>query len=101
MFKVQKASGVVQKYLSGMLMVTFIVALMVLALFLIIDVKHAFFFALLVAVLNLIPYLGVLIASTVSILYVFITKDSLVYPILTFAMLRAFNCSRTTSSHLI
>lgn len=86
-YKVRKASGVVQKYLSGMLIVTVIVALLVLVAFLLMGVKHALFFALLVAVLNLIPYIGVVTASVVSILYVFITKDSLLYPVLTLAIL--------------
>ncbi|MDZ7849100.1 MAG: AI-2E family transporter [Owenweeksia sp.] len=86
-FKVQKASGVVQNYLSGMLIVTVIVAVLVLAVFLAMDIKHALFFAIFVAVLNLIPYIGVLLASTVSILYVLVTKDSLIYPVLTLALL--------------
>lgn len=84
---VWKASTVVQKYLSGMVIVTFIVAIMVLVFFLIMGVKHALFFAILVAVLNLVPYIGVVLASTISILYVFITKDSLLYPVITFGVL--------------
>lgn len=82
-----KASSVVQRYLSGMLIVTVIVAVMVLILFLSMGIRHALFFAVFVAVFNLIPYVGVLIASVVSILYVLITTDSLLYPVLTFACL--------------
>ncbi len=82
-----KATKVVQKYLSGMVIVTGIVALLTLVLFLGLGVKHALFFAVFVAVFNLIPYVGVIIASVVSILYVFITKDSLIYPLLTFLLL--------------
>jgi len=44
-------------------------------------------FALFVALFNLIPYVGVFISSSVSILYVFLTTDSLWYPALTFALL--------------
>ncbi len=84
---VWKASGVVQKYLGGMVIVTFVVAILVLVLFLSMGIKHALFFAVFVAVFNLIPYVGVFIASVVSILYVFITKDALIYPFLTFVLL--------------
>jgi predicted PurR-regulated permease PerM len=37
--------------------------------------------------MNLIPYVGVFISSFFVILYVFLTTDSLLYPILTFAVL--------------
>lgn len=87
LYRVQKATGVVQKYLSGMLIVTIIVAIMALIVFLVLGIKHALFFALFVAILNLIPYVGVFLASTVSILYAYITKDSLIYPVLTLALL--------------
>ena len=86
-YRVQKATGVVQKYLSGMLIVTLIVAILVLLVFLILGIKHALFFALFVAIMNLIPYVGVFIASLVSITYAYITKDSLIYPVLTLALL--------------
>lgn len=82
-----KAGNVVQKYLTGMVTVTFIVAIMVLVLFLALGIKNALFFAVFVAVMNLIPYVGVFFASTVSILYVLVTKDGLIYPILTLALL--------------
>ncbi len=85
--RVQKATGVVQKYLSGMLFVTLIVAVLVLVVFLLLGIKHALFFALFVAIMNLIPYVGVFIASVVSITYAYITKDSLIYPVLTLALL--------------
>lgn len=78
-----KAGHVVQKYLSGMVIVTFIVAVLVFILFLVLGVKHALFFAIFMAVFNLIPYVGVFIASTVSILFVLVTKDSMLYALLT------------------
>lgn len=87
LYRVQKASGVVQKYLSGMLIVTLIVAILVLMVFLILGIKHALFFALFVAIMNLIPYVGVFIASTVSITYAYITKDSMIYPVLILSLL--------------
>ncbi|MCU0399640.1 MAG: AI-2E family transporter, partial [Algoriphagus sp.] len=40
-----------------------------------------------IAIMNLIPYVGVFISSLFAILYVFLTTDTLFYPILTFATL--------------
>lgn len=82
-----KSTNVVQQYLSGMVIVTFVVAILVYLLFIILGVKHAIFFAIFVAVFNLIPFVGVFLASLVSILYVLITKDGLFYPVITLACL--------------
>ncbi|MEM8965119.1 MAG: AI-2E family transporter [Bacteroidota bacterium] len=82
-----KAGTVVQGYLHGLLMVTLLVGLMAFGVFVALGVKYALVFALFVALFNLIPYVGVFVASTVSILYVFLTTDSLWYPFLTFALL--------------
>lgn len=82
-----KASTVVQGYLRGLLIVTLLVGLMAFVVFVALGVKYALVFALFVALFNLIPYVGVFISSVVSILYVFLTTDSLWYPLLTFALL--------------
>ncbi|MFZ6053392.1 AI-2E family transporter [Halocola ammonii] len=84
---VWKSTNVVQQYLTGMVVVTSVVAVLVYLLFTILGVKHAIFFAIFLAVFNLIPFVGVFIASLVSILYVMITKDGLFYPIITLACL--------------
>ncbi len=84
---VSKASTVVQKYLSGMVIVTGIVAILVLVVFLALGIRHALLFAVFLAIFNLIPYVGVFIASFISIAYVFVTKDSLFYPIITLILL--------------
>lgn len=84
---VRKASSVVQGYLAGLLTVTLLVGIMAFFVFFGLGVKYALVFAIFVAVFNLIPYVGVFIASTVSILYVFLTTDSLLYPFLTFLLL--------------
>ena len=84
---VDKASSVVQGYLMGLLTVTLLVGLMAFLVFIGLGVKYALVLAIFVAVFNLIPYVGVFIASTVSILYVFLTTDSLLYPFLTFLLL--------------
>lgn len=84
---VRKASSVVQGYLMGLLTVTLLVGIMAFLVFVGLGVRYALVFAIFVAVFNLIPYIGVFIASTVSILYVFLTTDSLLYPFLTFGLL--------------
>jgi predicted PurR-regulated permease PerM len=80
-------SQLIQRYLRGVGIEVLIVAILVLILFLALGIKHALFFAVLVALLNIIPYLGVLIGSTISVAYAFFTTDSLVTPILVFVLL--------------
>lgn len=83
-----KDSGkVIQSYLSGMVLVTVIVGLLSGLYFYLIDIKYFALFAAFIAVLNLIPYVGVFVSSFFVILYVFLTTDSLFYPILTFGVL--------------
>jgi predicted PurR-regulated permease PerM len=80
-------SHTVQRYLRGVGIEVVIVAVMVLILFLILGIKHALFFAVLVALLNIIPYLGVMIGSSISVVYAFFTTDGLLTPILVFVFL--------------
>lgn len=83
-----KDSGrVIQFYLAGMLKVTAIVALMSGVFFYLIGVKYFLLFAVFIALMNLIPYVGVFISSLFAILYVFLTTDSLAYPLITFFVL--------------
>lgn len=83
-----KDSGrVIQFYLAGMLKVTGIVALMSGVFFYFIGVKYFLLFAVFIALMNLIPYVGVFISSLFAILYVFLTTDSLAYPLITFFVL--------------
>lgn len=83
----KSVSGVVEKYLRGMIIDTIVVAILAAIVFYGLGIKYAIFFSVLVAVLNLIPFVGVFIASTVSILFAFITKDSIWYPILVMLLL--------------
>jgi predicted PurR-regulated permease PerM len=80
-------SHTVQRYLRGVGIEVVIVAVLVLILFLVLGIRHALFFAVLVALLNVIPYLGVLIGSTISVAYAFFTTDNLLTPILVFVFL--------------
>jgi predicted PurR-regulated permease PerM len=78
---------VVQSYLAGMIRVTVIVAILAGIFFYGIGVKYFVLFAFFIAVMNLIPYVGVFVSSFFAVLYVFLTTDSLVYPIVTFVVL--------------
>ncbi len=78
---------VIQSYLIGMIRVTGIVAVLAGVFFYLLGIKYFILFALFIAIMNLIPYVGVFISSFFIILYVFLTTDSIFYPILTFAVL--------------
>ncbi|HKK45929.1 MAG TPA: AI-2E family transporter [Balneolaceae bacterium] len=78
---VRKVNNIVQRYLSGMLLVTFIIGILFYLDLLVLDIKYAFFFAALLAVFNLIPYIGVIVSSLVVILYSLVTSGSLFYPL--------------------
>jgi predicted PurR-regulated permease PerM len=84
---VNDSGQVIQSYLVGMIRVTGIVAVLSGLFFYFIGVEFFFLFAAFIAILNLIPYVGVFISSVFAILYVFLTTDTLFYPLLTFACL--------------
>jgi predicted PurR-regulated permease PerM len=83
----EDSGRVIQSYLSGMIRVTGIVAVLAGVFFYFLGVKYFILFAAFIAILNLIPYVGVFISSFFVILYVFLTTDSVVYPVVTFAVL--------------
>ncbi len=84
---VKEIAHMIQSYLSGIFIVTIIVAFMVGIAFYLLGVEYFLFFALFVAVFNLIPYIGVFLSSLVSVIYVFLTTDTIGYPILTLILL--------------
>lgn len=71
-----RSSQIASGYLRGTLVLTLLMALLSLIVFWIFGVRHALFLALFVAVLNIIPYIGNLIAFVVVFLLTYITKDS-------------------------
>ncbi|PSR02211.1 MAG: hypothetical protein BRD50_07485 [Bacteroidetes bacterium SW_11_45_7] len=79
---VHQIQKVVQNYLIGLLMVIFIVAVANSIGLMVLGVKHAIFFGTLAGVLNIIPYIGVLIGSLLPILYSALTMESWFYPIM-------------------
>lgn len=84
---VNDSGQVIQSYLAGMIRVTAIVAVLSGVFFYFIGVKFFILFAAFIAIMNLIPYVGVFLSSVFAIAYVFLTTDSLVYPFLTFVSL--------------
>ncbi len=84
---VSDSGKVIQAYLVGMVRVTGIVAFLAGIFFYLMGIKYFLLFAAFVAFMNLIPYVGVFISSVLVILYVFLTTDSLFYPVITFAVL--------------
>ncbi|MFN5169638.1 MAG: AI-2E family transporter [Cyclobacteriaceae bacterium] len=73
---VLKSSHIASGYIRGTMVLTLMMAVLALIIFWIFGIRHAFFLAFFVAVLNIIPYIGNLIAFAVVFLVVFVTKDS-------------------------
>jgi predicted PurR-regulated permease PerM len=78
---VKKVSVVSQKYLRGIFLDVVILSVLNSTGFLILGLPHAILFGVLAALLNIIPYIGVLIGSILPILMAFLTKDSMTYPL--------------------
>ncbi|HLT06791.1 MAG TPA: AI-2E family transporter [Cyclobacteriaceae bacterium] len=83
----EDAGEVIQNYITGMLKVTLIVALLSAIFLFSIDVEYYLLFAIWIAVMNLIPYIGVFISSAVVIIYVLLTTETIFYPVLTLLVL--------------
>lgn len=72
----KKVTTVSQKYLKGLLLVVIILSILNSAGFLLLGLRHAILFGVLLALLNIIPYIGVLIGSVLPIMMALITEDS-------------------------
>ncbi len=72
--------NVVQGYISGLLLVTIIVAALNSAGLLILGIDHAVFFGILSGILTIIPYIGIFIGSLLPVIMALLTKDSMWYP---------------------
>lgn len=72
---------VIQKYISGVLKVMVILTVLNATAYFSLGIKHALFFAVFGAILNVVPYVGPLVGSIVPITYALLTKDSIWYPI--------------------
>lgn len=76
---VKKVSVVSQKYVMGIFLDVIILSILNSTGFMIIGLPHAILFGVLASVLNIIPYIGVLIGSLLPILMALLTKDSMSY----------------------
>ena len=72
---------VVRSYILGLLTVVFILAVLNTVGLMFFGLDYAIFFGVFAAMLTIIPFLGVFIGSILPILYAFVTKDSLWYPL--------------------
>jgi len=78
---VHKVSKVSQKYVIGIFLDVIILSVLNSTGFLIIGLPHAILFGVLISMLNIIPYVGVLIGSLLPILMALLTFDTLGYTI--------------------
>jgi predicted PurR-regulated permease PerM len=76
---VNKVSKVSQRYIKGMLLDITILAILSSTGYLLLGIKHAILFGVLAAMLNIIPYVGVFIGSSLPVLMALITKDDISY----------------------
>lgn len=82
----KKVSQVSQKYLTGIFLDVLILSVLNSTGFLILGLPHAILFGILTSMLNIIPYIGVLIGSLLPVLMAFLTKDTMAYPIMVLAV---------------
>lgn len=68
--------GVLQGYISGLLIVTLIISVLNTVGLLLLGIEHAIFFGVLSGILTIIPYVGIFIGATLPVLFAFLTKDS-------------------------
>lgn len=73
--------NVIQGYISGLLVVTLIIAALNSIGLLMLGIDHAIFFGILSGVLTIIPYVGIFIGATLPVMMALLTKDSLWYPL--------------------
>ena len=72
---------VVQGYISGLTLVTLIIACLNCIGLLALGIDHAIFFGILSGVLTIIPYIGIIIGALFPLIMALITKDSIWYAI--------------------
>jgi predicted PurR-regulated permease PerM len=72
----EESTEVAQQYITGLLIETIIVFTLNVIGFLILGIKYAVFLALLAAILNLIPYVGILAANIICMAVTLLTSDN-------------------------
>ncbi len=74
---IKKITVVSQKYLKGLFLVIVILSILNSTGFLLLGLRHAVLFGVLLALLNIIPYIGILIGSIFPVMMALITEDQL------------------------
>lgn len=87
--KIGSLRRVVLNYVTGVGKVMVILAILNISAYSIIGVKHAVFFGLIGAVLNIIPYIGPFIGALLPAAYAALTMESLLAPVLILAVYQA------------
>ncbi|GGC25774.1 AI-2E family transporter [Parapedobacter defluvii] len=77
---VDKTAAVASAYLAGVFSVALIFSVVNTIGLMIIGIENALFFGVMVAFINIIPYIGSVAGSSVVVLYTLITRDSLLTP---------------------
>jgi len=75
----EEVQRVIQGYISGLFLVTLIIAALNSIGLLIVGIDHAIFFGILSGVLTIIPYVGIIIGALFPVIMALITKDSIWY----------------------
>lgn len=84
---VNKIIRVIQRYLTGLMAITAIMAVIFYITLTLLGLDYALFFAVFLAIFNLIPYVGVIIASLAVILYAVVTSETLLFPVVVLVFL--------------
>jgi predicted PurR-regulated permease PerM len=79
---IENVKTVVQGYLTGIIAVIFILAILNSTMLLVIGVEHAVFFGTFAAMLNIIPFVGPLFGAILPVLYSLFTMDSYIIPLI-------------------
>ncbi len=73
---VSQTKTVIQKYLLGLVIETVIIAILEIATLLILGIEYAILLGIIGALLNLIPYIGGIVAVALPMMVAFVTKES-------------------------
>lgn len=83
---IRKISHISQQYLQGMLLVILILSVLNSIGFLFLGLKYAVLMAIIAGVLNIIPYVGVMIGSLIPVAVALVTKESPMYALAAFGV---------------
>jgi len=78
----EKITQVIQQYISGVVIVILILAVINSLMLWLVGVNHFLFFGIFAAMLNVIPFLGPIFGSILPTVYALLTMDSLIYPLI-------------------